>query len=340
HGHLAGDELLRRVGQALRQSVRTYDLVGRYGGDEFAIVAIDAEEAEAADVATRAIEGIERAFARLDYEHDEGGATAGVAEWQEGEDAPALIARADRALLLGKQHGERGTAVRSSEVPDDFLPAGTTRSGPAADLDSGAPQRGERAREQTAGLRKRTRQLALARAVASHVASLDNAQAIVEAAVAELHQAFEHSLTAVLRIRDDGYLECLAVRGVALERVHVDRWAQPLESGLIGRCVRERRPVVSGDVRSEPDYRLVPGMADIRSELATPIWVGSRLWGAIDLEEVHVDAFDDDDVRLIQTVADLIGSALRAAALAERLAQAEADNESSSARQSRSTAAS
>jgi hypothetical protein len=45
-------------------------------------------------------------------------------------------------------------------------------------------------------------------------------------------------------------------------------------------------------------------------------------------------------VRLIQTVADLIGSALRAAALAERLAQAEADNESSSARQSRSTAAS
>jgi len=38
HGHAAGDKVLRKVGQVLRQNVRDTDFVGRLGGDEFAIV--------------------------------------------------------------------------------------------------------------------------------------------------------------------------------------------------------------------------------------------------------------------------------------------------------------
>jgi diguanylate cyclase (GGDEF)-like protein len=39
HGHPAGDEMLRRIAQVLAQSVRTEDVVCRYGGEEFAIIA-------------------------------------------------------------------------------------------------------------------------------------------------------------------------------------------------------------------------------------------------------------------------------------------------------------
>jgi diguanylate cyclase (GGDEF)-like protein len=343
-GHLAGDEVLRRVGHALRQAVRSYDLVARYGGDEFAIVAIDAGELEAAEVSDRAIEGIARAVARVD--RSAGGATAGVAEWEAGETATALIARADRALLYGKQQGRRGVAVRSSELPADFVPVATGRE-PVFTTEGDHGIWSDRAREQTERLRKRARQLTLVNAVGGRLSGLSEQVEIVDAAVDELHRAFEYFLCSVLRLRDDGYVESVAARGLALERIEAGRWSQPLESGLIGRCVRERRPVMSGDVRAEPDYRLVPFMIDVRSELCVPIWVGERVWGAIDIEEVQPDGFDEDDARVVQTVADQVGSALRAASLvrelearSSRAGPQEAVSASSEARQSRSTLAS
>jgi len=60
----------------------------------------------------------------------------------------------------------------------------------------------------------------------------------------------------------------------------------------------------------------------VRSELAVPLWVDGELWGAINLEAIALEAFDEDDVRLVQTVADQVGSALRSAALFERLRRA------------------
>jgi len=52
------------------------------------------------------------------------------------------------------------------------------------------------------------------------------------------------------------------------------------------------------------------------------VLVGGRLWGVINIEENHRDAFDDDDARLVQTVADQVGAALRSAELYEQLEQA------------------
>ncbi len=115
HGHLTGDEVLRRVGDALRQTVRLYDVVARYGGDEFVIIAIDAAEAAAAEVTARALDAIARALGELRLGPDAPAATAGVAQWEPDESPTMLIARADAALLHGKQEGRRGTAVRSSE---------------------------------------------------------------------------------------------------------------------------------------------------------------------------------------------------------------------------------
>jgi diguanylate cyclase (GGDEF)-like protein len=111
HGHQMGDEVLRAVGRALHDNVRTYDTVARYGGDEFAVIAIDADEDAAAEVMSRALGGIGDALEGLGVAST---ATAGVAEWLEGESSTMLIARADRSLLEGKHARGKGGVVRAS----------------------------------------------------------------------------------------------------------------------------------------------------------------------------------------------------------------------------------
>ena len=126
HGHQAGDEVLKHVAAGLRDSVRAYDIVARYGGDEFVIIALDAGEEVAADVVSRGLEEIRGRLAVLGFGGEATVATAGVAGWRPGDSPTMLIARADEALLYGKQQGTRGSAVRASSVPADFS---TERSG-------------------------------------------------------------------------------------------------------------------------------------------------------------------------------------------------------------------
>jgi diguanylate cyclase (GGDEF)-like protein len=318
-GHLAGDEILRRAGAALRATTRAYDLAARYGGDEFALVLPDADEAAACAVAARAVAAIEALAA--------GGATAGVSQWLPGAAATDLISAADGALLAAKRAGARGTVARASAAAPALAPAvraaavmaaATTESvdrSHGTDGRSDEPAAAER-------LRKRTRQLALANHIGARLAAMTDVDEIVDAAVDELHRAFGYHLCAVIRIRDDDRVDAAAVRGADFLRLGARQWSQPRDTGLIGRCLREGRPVLANDVLAEPDYDSTDETAGVRAELTVPLWVSGELWGAINLEENHTDAFDEDDVRLVETVADQVGAALRSAFLYERLDRA------------------
>jgi diguanylate cyclase (GGDEF)-like protein len=323
HGHLAGDEVLRRVGAALRGVVRPYDLVARYGGDEFAIVAIEADEQAAAELARRTLDGIERALAAEGGVPSGCGASAGVAEWQPDQTPAALIDHADRALLHGKQHRGRGSVVVYSALPVGLrpvpAPSAVGPQPPIASLAAVEAAWPDQGREQTERLRVRTRQLSLANAIGTRLSAMTDPDEIIGAAVDELNRAFGYFLCAIVRIREDNYVEAVAWRGTAMPPGDGPALAMPRAAGVIGRCLRERRPVIVGDVRDEPDYVAKPETADVRSELVVPLWVGDELWGAIDIEEERPNAFDEDDARLVQTVAGQVGSALRSAMLYERL---------------------
>ena len=90
-GHAAGDELLRQVVAAIKERVRAYDLVFRYGGDEFVCGLIDVS----IEQAQRTLADIQRNIA----ERTRGGrVSAGLAAWRPGDDATRLLHRADAAL--------------------------------------------------------------------------------------------------------------------------------------------------------------------------------------------------------------------------------------------------
>ena len=165
-------------------------------------------------------------------------------------------------------------------------------------------------------LRRRTHQLAAASALGAELAGLIDECSIVEAAVDTLYREFGFPVCAINRLTEDNRLELTAGRGPAVERlVAGPGWSQPAGLGLTGRTLRDRDLVVVGDVRKEPDYRPTAETTDSRSELCAPLWAGDALWGVIDLQDQRVDAFDDDDARLVKVVADQVSAALRSAAL-------------------------
>jgi diguanylate cyclase (GGDEF)-like protein len=319
HGHLVGDEVLRRVGHALRGGTRAYDIAARYGGDEFALLAVESDEAQAGEIAERTIARVSAAAA----EFVAGGATAGVAEWVPGLSATALIARADRALMQGKQRGGRGEANLFSELPEpESARRFESKFGPSEPAAPTAAPWTDPRDEAGERLRKRTRQLAAANALGTRLSAMTDIGEILESVVDELHSAFGYYLCSAVRLRPDGYVESAAGRGDAFRALHDRRWSQPREAGLIGRCLREGRSVVAADVLADPDFLPTPETAAVRSELIVPLYVAGELWGVLNVEELAIDAFHEDDLRLMETMADQVGSALRSASLYEQLERA------------------
>jgi diguanylate cyclase (GGDEF)-like protein len=109
HGHGAGDRLLAVLAARLRATVRSVDVVGRIGGDEFLVVCPGVgQPVVARDLATRLAVRLAEP-ARLDDVILRPRASIGLAySWDPTEDAEAVIARADAAMYDDKRSRARG----------------------------------------------------------------------------------------------------------------------------------------------------------------------------------------------------------------------------------------
>ena len=107
HGHQAGDQVLRKVGELVRATLRRTDVAGRYGGEEFAVLLPETDLEGALLVAERLREAAETTPVATAENHIRFTISAGVAEWHPDIDSSeALVAAADRALYEAK-HGGR-----------------------------------------------------------------------------------------------------------------------------------------------------------------------------------------------------------------------------------------
>jgi diguanylate cyclase (GGDEF)-like protein len=103
-GHLAGDAVLRAVGVALRSELREEDVCCRHGGDEFAVIAIDAGDQQANELVRRLVDAITGLHAGSDLKHTIG-ATAGWATFSATDSGPEELMRRADAMLLKRKYG-------------------------------------------------------------------------------------------------------------------------------------------------------------------------------------------------------------------------------------------
>ncbi|HFD79187.1 MAG TPA: diguanylate cyclase [Gammaproteobacteria bacterium] len=105
HGHLVGDKVLREVASRIKAALREFDMVGRYGGEEFVVLLEDTSPHTALQIAERirtriASEPIHVAGLDLDLTISQG-----LARYQDGDDSRSLLERADAAMYRAKQAG-------------------------------------------------------------------------------------------------------------------------------------------------------------------------------------------------------------------------------------------
>jgi diguanylate cyclase (GGDEF)-like protein len=107
HGHLAGDYVLKETVRLLRDKVlRTSDVLGRYGGEEFCIIMSEAALRTGIDVGERIRKNIEKHEYVFDGIRLTVTISAGVAQIsKKGETSKDLIAAADKALYDAKESG-------------------------------------------------------------------------------------------------------------------------------------------------------------------------------------------------------------------------------------------
>jgi diguanylate cyclase (GGDEF)-like protein len=111
YGHPAGDAALEIVAEVLKETLRGDDVAARYGGEEFAILLPQTSCEEAAPIAERIRQRIER----TKFPKRKVTVSIGIAEFSRGLDSPKdLISAADVALYEAKNHGRNNVQIFSN----------------------------------------------------------------------------------------------------------------------------------------------------------------------------------------------------------------------------------
>lgn len=105
YGHSVGDQVLRTLARLLRQRLRRSDIVGRYGGEEFAVIF----PGTSATTARKVLDQVRLAFNKIEHHSEQGNFavsfSAGVADMELTINADELFNVADAAMYQSKQEG-------------------------------------------------------------------------------------------------------------------------------------------------------------------------------------------------------------------------------------------
>ncbi|SES88941.1 response regulator receiver modulated diguanylate cyclase [Nitrosomonas marina] len=115
YGNAAGDRVLKSLARLLKQRLRGTDIVGRYGGEEFAVIMTDTNAPEAAKV----IDEIRKVFSRLlhmsDNKEFKVTFSCGIADIKHFPDVKSVSEAADKALYQAKKKGRNQVVITSGD---------------------------------------------------------------------------------------------------------------------------------------------------------------------------------------------------------------------------------
>jgi diguanylate cyclase (GGDEF)-like protein len=124
HGHLAGDEVLRHLAKVIGPILRSSDVLGRYGGEEFCAFLPNTTENDALGLAERVRAAVEASPISINQKNIKTTVSIGVADSvRAGYDFKGLVATADSAMYAAKNDGRNRVASYTQMTRDTKLEA-------------------------------------------------------------------------------------------------------------------------------------------------------------------------------------------------------------------------
>jgi signal transduction histidine kinase len=169
--------------------------------------------------------------------------------------------------------------------------------------------------ERTAQIAHRTLQLEISSRVSRQITSILDARTLVTSVVDLISQSFDYPYVHIYL--NDEKTDTLTLRASTVEQVNEQSGELKIGTGsLNGIAAQINEPVLITDVSQQPSY--VSGLVtprDVQSELVIPLRMGRRVLGTLDVQSRRLADFNDEDVRLIQSLGDQIAIAVENARL-------------------------
>jgi signal transduction histidine kinase len=168
-------------------------------------------------------------------------------------------------------------------------------------------------------LERRLVQLQVAAEVARVAAALHETDLLLSRAVNIIEARFGFDIAGIYLLDETRQYAILRAVTGALGRQEQEH-TQTIkvgEAGMVGYVTATGHHRVMGDFWKDPTFEKNPELSSIRSELTLPLKAGQMIIGALDVQSSQPDAFDKEDVTVLQTMADQLAVAIENARLFE-----------------------
>ncbi|MFN3742035.1 MAG: GAF domain-containing protein [Anaerolineales bacterium] len=161
-------------------------------------------------------------------------------------------------------------------------------------------------------LKRQNEYLAAAAEIGRLVTSALDLKTIFSRAVNLVQERFGYYHAGIFVVEETGFNAILeeATGEAGAEMKRRGHFLPVGSKSIVGTVTASGEPLVVNDVSQNPIHRFNPLLPETRAEAAIPLRIGQRVIGALDVQSTQVNAFSEDDIRVLQMLADQIAVAI------------------------------
>ncbi|MGA9350436.1 MAG: PAS domain S-box protein [Anaerolineae bacterium] len=164
--------------------------------------------------------------------------------------------------------------------------------------------------------KRRSAQLALISEVGDKVASILDLDRLMQEVPRSIQEKFNYYNVALFLLGEERREVVLQSAAGGFEHIAPREYSQSLDEGIIGFVTRSGNSWLANDVSKDPHYvKGFLGEVLTKSELCVPIKLGDKVIGALDVQSIHLNDFEQADVAAMEAVADQVAIAIENAKL-------------------------